>query len=264
MQFIEVQINKINILGKIAVELILCPARLSTSQYLHLVSLSWGSGGVGRLRSIGGLWGVGGLHLQGVAVVDLLADLLGEGQLDSLAVGGSKSRDTLVNGLSDGLDLGDGDALVLGQVLTADPGQGDGLVDTGLDGLGVGNGDGGVGGGDDGAVVASLLGDLLAVVVAVAVVAVSWGWLAHGHHLGVADPLEGDLDSLGGGLLALLLVVVGADLVLDNLDALGADGSGDVIALLDVNDLLDWELHWGADSLESWGANLSSLNNILN
>ena len=67
MQFIEVQINKINIVGKIAVELIQCPARLSTSQYLRLVSLSWGSGGVGRLRSIGELWGVGGLHLQGVA-----------------------------------------------------------------------------------------------------------------------------------------------------------------------------------------------------
>jgi len=58
--------------------------------------------------------------------------------------------------------------------------------------------------------------------------------------------------------------VVDADLVLHNLDALRADGSGDVIALLDIDDLLDWELNWGADSLESWGANLSSLNNILN
>merc|ERR1712061_102295 len=105
--------------------------------------------------SIGGLWGVGGLHLQGVAVVDLLADLLGEGQLDSLAVGGSKSSHTLVNGLSDSLDLWDGDALVLGQVLTADPGQVDGLVDTGLDGLGVGDGDGWVDHGDHGEVVAS-------------------------------------------------------------------------------------------------------------
>merc|ERR1719188_124433 len=168
MRFIEVQINRINIVGKIAVELILCPARLSTSQYLRLVSLSWGSSGggsVGGLGSISGLGSVGGLHLQGVAVVDLLADLLGEGQLDSLAVGGSKSGHALVDGLSDGLDLGDGDALVLGQVLTADPGQGDGLVDAGLDGLGVGDGDGGVDHGDDGEVVASLLGDLLAVVV---------------------------------------------------------------------------------------------------
>jgi len=225
-------------------------------------------GSVGGGRSVGDwLRGLIGLHRVGllsVAVVDLLADLLGEGQLDSGAVGGTELGDALLDDLDVILDLGDGDALVLGQVLAGDPGQGDGLVDTGLDGLGVGNSDGGVGGGDDGAVVASLLGDLLAVVVAVAVVAVSGGWLAHGHHLGVADPLEGDLDSLGGGLLGLLLVVVDADLVLDNLDALRADGSGDVIALLDVNDLLDGKLNWGADSLESWGANLSSLNNILN
>jgi len=225
-------------------------------------------GSVGRSRSVGDwLRGLIGLHRVGllsVSVVDLLADLLGEGQLDGGAVGGSELGDALLDDGDVILDLRDGDALVLGQVLAGDPGQGDGLVDTGLDGLGVGNSDGGVGGGDDGAVVASLLGDLLAVVVAVAVVSVSRGWLAHGHHLGVADPLEGDLDSLGGSLLGLLLVVVDADLVLDNLDALRADGSGDVIALLDVNDLLDWELDWGADSLESWGANLSSLNNILN
>jgi len=225
-------------------------------------------GSVGGSRSVGDwLRGLIGLHRVGllsVSVVDLLADLLGEGQLDGGAVGGSELGDALLDDGDVILDLRDGDALVLGQVLAGDPGQGDGLVDTGLDGLGVGNSDGGEDGGDDGAVVASLLGDLLAVVVAVAVVSVSRGWLAHSHHLGVADPLEGDLDSLGGGLLGLLLVVVDADLVLDNLDALRADGSGDVIALLDVNDLLDWELDWGADSLESWGANLSSLNNILN
>ena len=199
-----------------------------------------------------------------LSIHNISTHLLGQAQLHGGAVGGSELGDALLDGGDVILDLRDGDALVLGQVLAGDPGQGDGLVDTGLDGLGVGNSDGGVGGGDDGAVVASLLGDLLAVVVAVAVVAVSGCWLAHGHHLGVADPLEGDLDSLGGGLLGLLLVVVDADLVLDNLDALRADGSGDVIALLDVNDLLDGKLNWGADSLESWGANLSSLNNILN
>ena len=225
-------------------------------------------GSVGGGGSVGdGLRGLIGLHrvgLLGVSVVDLLADLLGQGQLHGGTGGGSQLGDALLDDLDVILDLGDGDALVLGQVLAGDPGQGDGLVNTGLDGLGVGNGDGGVGGGDDWAVVASLLGDLLAVVVTVAVVSVSRGWLADGHHLGVADPLEGDLDSLGGGLLTLLLVVVDADLVLHNLDALRADGSGDVIALLDIDDLLDWELNWGADSLESWGANLSSLNNILN
>ena len=223
---------------------------------------SSGSGSVGRGRGVGD--GLNVVGLLGVAVVDLLAHLLGQGQLDGGAVGGSQLGDALLDDGDVILDLGDGDALVLDQVLAADSGQGDGLVDTGLDGLGVGNGDGGEDGGDDRAVVASLLGDLLAVVVAVAVVSVAGSWLAHSHHLGVADPLEGDLDSLGGGVLALLLVVVGADLVLDDLDALRADGSGDVVALLNIDDLLDWELDWGADSLESWGANLSSLNNILN
>ena len=267
MQFIEVQINKINIVGKIAVELILCPARLSTSQFLRLVSLSGSRGGsVGGLdRSIGGLWGVGGLHLQGVAVVDLLADLLGEGELDSLAVGGSQSRDTLVNGLSDGLDLGDGDALVLGQVLTADPGQVDGLVDAGLDGLWVGDGDGWVDDGDHGEVVASLLGDLLAVVVAVSTISaisVVRGWLADGHHHGLALLGEGDLDSLAGGLLVLGLVGVGADLVVDHLGALGTDGPGDVIALLHILHALPAEVHGGAGGVNVWGAHISSLNNV--
>jgi len=223
---------------------------------------SSGSGRVDGSRSIGDWLNVVGL--LGISVVDLLAHLLGEGQLNGGAGGGSQLGDALVDDLDVILDLGDGDALVLGQVLAGDSGQVNGLVNTGLDGLGVGNSDGGEDGGDDWAVVASLLGDLLAVVVTVAVVSVSRGWLAHSHHLGVADPLEGDLNSLGGGVLALLLVVVGADLVLDNLDALRADGSGDIVALLSVNDLLDWELNWSADSLESWGADLSSLNNILN
>ena len=105
-----------------------------------------------------------------MTVVDLLADLLGEGQLNGLAVGLSKTSNALVNGLSDDLDLWDGDALLLSQVLTGDSGQRDGLVDAGLDGLGVGDGDGGVDDGDHGEVVASLLGDLLAVVLVVLVV----------------------------------------------------------------------------------------------
>ena len=262
MQFIEVQINRINIVGKIAVELILCPARLSTSQYLRLVSLSWGSSGGGG--SVGGLGGIGGLHLQGVAVVDLLAHLLGEGQLHSLAVGGSKAGDALVDGLGDGLDLGDGDALVLGQVLAGDPGQGDGLVDAGLDGLGVGDGDGGVDNGDHGEVVASLLGDLLAVVVAVSAIAISvvGSGLAHSHHHGLALLGEGDLDSLAGGILVLGLVGVGADLVVDLLDALGTDGPGDVVALLHILDALPAEVNGVAGGVNVGGAHIGGLNNI--
>jgi len=225
-------------------------------------------GSVGGGRSVGDwLRGLIGLHRVGllsVAVVDLLADLLGEGQLNSGAVGGSQLGDALLDDLDVILDLGDGDALVLGQVLTADPGQGDGLVDTGLDGLGVGNSDGGEDGGDDGAVVASLLGDLLAVVVAVAVVAVSGGWLAHGHHLGVADPLEGDLDSLGGGVLSVLLVLVDTDLVINCEDTLCTDCPPDWVTLLSLYNDLDGHLSWRADLAVSWGANLSNLNYILN
>ena len=80
----------------------------------------------------------------------------------------------------------------------------------------------------------------------------------------VAFSLEGDLNSLGIGVLLLLLVGVGTDLILLNLDALRADSSGDGVALLSVDDLLDGKFNWGTDSLESWGANLSRLNNILN
>jgi hypothetical protein len=237
--------------------------QLSTSQCLHLISLSGGGGGVGWLWGVSGLWGVGGLHLQGVAVVDLLADLLGEGQLNSLAVWLSKSRDTLVNGLGDDLDLGDGDAPLLSQVLAADSGQEDGLVDAGLDGLGVDDGDGGGGDGDHGVVVASLLGDLLAVVVAVSTISsVSVVGLTDGHHHGLALLLEGNLDSLAGGLLALVLVGVGADLVVDLIDGLGTDGPGDLVALLDILHALPGEIHWGAGGVNVGGADISGLHNV--
>jgi len=223
----------------------------------RLLSSGVGGGGLG----IVGLDVVG---LLGVAIVDLLAHLLGEGELHGVAAGGAELGDALVNSLNIILNLGDGDALLSAEVLAADLDQADGLVDAGLDGLGVGNSDGGLDGGDHGGVVAGLLGDLLAVVVSVAVVSVSWGWLADSHHLDVALLDEGDLDSLGVGVLALLLVAVGADLVLDLLGALRADSSGDGVALLLVDDPLDWQLHWSTDSLEGWGADLGSLNNINN
>ena len=195
---------------------------------------------------------------------DVSTHLLGQGQLHGGAVGGSQLGDALLDGGGGLLDLGDGDALLSSEVLTGDPGQVNGLVDAGLDWLRVGHGDWGVGLGDDGAVVASLLGDLLAVVVAVAVVSVSRSGLADSHHLGVADPLEGDGHSLGGGVLGLLGVGVGADLVVDDLDADLADSSGDGVALLNINDLLDGELDWGTDGLESGSADLDDLNNIMN
>ena len=196
------------------------------------------------------------------AVHDAAAHLLGEGELHGAAVGGAQLGDALLHGLHGVLDLGDHDALVGLDVLAGDDGQVNGLLDAGLDGLGVGHGHGGLVDSDHGGVVASLLGDLLAVVVAVAVVAVAGGGLAHGHHLDITDLLEGDGDGLGGGVLALLLVGVGADLVLDDLDALGADGGGDGVAELAVHDLLDGQLHVSAHGLEGGGAGLHGLNNI--
>ena len=206
---------------------------------------------------VGGLGGVVGFGVVGVTVDKLNADLLGEGQLNLLASWGSKLGDALLNRLSGVLNLWDGDALVLGEVLTADTGQEDWLVDAGLDWLRVGNLDSGLSWGDNWGVVAGLLGNFLAVVVSVAVVSISWGWLAHGHHLGVAFFLEAHLNSLGVGGLLLLLVGVGTDLILFNLDALRADSSGDWVALLYINDLLDGKLNWSTDSLKSWGANFS-------
>ena len=202
-----------------------------------------GSGGLGDI----------GLHIVSLklhSVVDLLADLLGEGQLDSGAGRGGDNSDALLNNSDALLDLGDGDAGLRDDILAGDDGQVDGLVDAHLLGLGVGNSDGGLDGGDDGDVVASLLGDLLAVVVAVLVVSVAGGGLADGDHLGVALPGEGDGDGLGGGGDNLLAVGVDTDLVVNNLNTLTAHGAGHRVALLDINDLLDGDLNGLADGLK--------------
>jgi len=213
-----------------------------------------------------GLWHVW-LDIMGVlsiTVVDLLAHLLGEGELDSGAGGGSQLGDALLHGGNGLLDLWDGDTFLSSEVLAGDDWEVNWLVDAGLDWFRVGDLDSWLNWGDNWGVVTGLLGNFLAVVVTVAVVSVSWGWLAHGHHLDVAFSVEGDLNSLGIGALLLLLVGVGADLILLNLDALRADSSGDGVALLYVDDLLDGKFNWGTDSFKSWGANLSRLNNILN
>ena len=226
-------------------------------------------GRVGRGRGVSRLL-IGGLLMLGsvssISVVDLHTDLLGEGQLNSLAGRGSQTSHTLLSSLSDILNLGDSDALLFGDVLTGDPGQADGLVDAGLDGLGVGDINGGLNNGDNGDVVAGLLGDLLAVVVSVPLVSVSVSsglGLADSDHLGLALLVEGNLNGLGGGGLSLGLVGVGADLVVDLLDGLSADGPGDRVALLLANHILPGQLNWVAGGLKGRGAHISSLNNIL-
>jgi len=215
-----------------------------------------GGGGVGRLLVLGGI--------VGKSVHDLDTDLLGKGELNSLASGGSQGSDTLLESLRNDLDLWDSDTFLFGEVLAADSWERDGFVDTGLDGLGVGDGDSRLNNSHDRDIVASLLGNLLAVVVSVAVVSVSWGWLADGNHLGVALLVEGNLNSLGSGFFGLLLVRVGADLVINLLNALGTDSTGDWVALLYINNDLDSKFNWVADSLKSRGANFGGFNNILN
>jgi len=217
-------------------------------------------GGISGLRGIGD--GLRLISVLSISVVNLLAHLLGEGKLNILAGGGSQGSDTLLEGLRDNLDLGDGDALLLRQVLAADSGQKDGLVDTGLDGLRVDNINSRLHNSQDRDIVASLLGNLLAVVVAVAVVSVSRGRLADGDHLGVTFLLERNLNSLGSGSLSLGLVGVGAHLIVNLLDALSADSPGDSVTLLSVDHVLAGQLNWGAHGLKSRGADLSSLNNI--
>merc|ERR1740129_1311113 len=174
-----------------------------------LHGLSWGGSSVGRNHGLGSSVGrsrgvshrLDLVHVLGVSVVDLLAHLLGQGELNSLAGGGGQLGDALLLKLDVVHDLGDGDALLLSEVLARDPDQVDGLLDALLDGLGEGNLDILDVLSDDGDVVASLLGNLLAVVVAVLVVSVAGGGLADGDHLGVALPGEGDGDGLGGGNL---------------------------------------------------------------
>jgi len=218
------------------------------------------------IRSRGGSIGdwLNIVGILSISVVDLLADLLGESELNILASRSSKLGDALLRSLSGIFNLWDGDALLLSEVLTADSWERDWLVDTGLDWLRVGNLNSWLNRGDNRDIVASLLGNLLAVVVSIAVVSVSWGWLADGHHLGVALLVEGDLNSLGSCGFNLLLVRVGADLIVDLLNALGTDSTGDWVALLSVYNDLDSKLNWVADSFESRGANFSSFDNILN
>jgi len=204
------------------------------------------------------------MGILSISVVDFLANLLGESKFNSLASRGSELSDALLRALSRVLNFWDSDAFLFSEVLTADSWKRDRLVDTGLDGLRIGNLNSGLNRGDNRDIVASLLGNLLAVVVSVAVISVSWGWLADGDHLGVTLLLECNFDSLGSGGFSLLLVGVGTDFIVNLLNAFSADSAGDWVTLFSVDDDLDGKFDWVANSLKGWGTDFSSLNNILN
>jgi len=231
--------------------------------HLSLTDLSM----VGRSRSIGRFL-VHRFFMLGsflsISIDNLNTHLLGEGEFNSLASRGSQLGHTLLKGLSNFLNLRDSDALLFREILTGDPGKADGLVDTGLDGFRVGDINSRLNRGDNRDIVASLLGNLLAVVVSIASIPSISSRLADSHHLGLTLLLEGDLNSLGGGGLSLGLVGVGADLIVNLLSGLRADGSGDSVALLSVNDILSGQLNRLANCLKGRGAHLSGLNNILN
>ena len=226
-------------------------------------------------RGVCGSWcWLVGVGIFGMSVSEFLADLLGEGKLNSLAGGGSKSSNALLDRDNGILNLWDGDALVLNEVSAGNSGEEDGFVDTGLNWLGVRDGDLGLDNGDNGYIVGGLLGDLLAVVVAISVSGISGslamvsmsvsvlGGLADSHHLDINNLLERNLNGLGGGDLFLGLVRVGADLVIDLFDGLSADGSGDIIALLLVYDDLDGKINWGTGGDNGGGAHLGRLDNV--
>jgi len=204
------------------------------------------------------------MGILSISVVDFLANLLGESKFNSLASRGSKLSDALFRALSRVLNFWDSDAFLFSEVLTADPWERDRLVDTGLDWLRIGNLNSGLNRGDNRDIVASLLGNLLAVIVSVAVISVSWGWLADSDHLGVTLLLECNFNGLGSGGFSLLLVGVSTDFIINLLDAFRADSAGDWVTLFSVNNDLDGKFNRIADSFESRGTDFSSLNNILN
>merc|ERR1712106_618207 len=209
----------------------------------------------------------GGFHcvsVLSITIVEFLADLLREGEVHIVAVGGSKLGDALFMLLNTLLHFGDSYALLGSEVLTADSNQVNGLVNTGLDGLREGNLDSWLNRGDNGDIVASLLGNLFAIVVAIAVVSISWGGLADSHHLSVTLFLIWNLNSLGSCVNNLLLVRVDTDFIGDNFHRFTANCASHRVALLNINDPLDWDLNVLTDCFKSRGAHFSRFNNINN
>ena len=83
--------------------------------------------------------------------------------------------------------------------------------------------------------------------------------LTHCHHLSHALLFKGDLNCGGHAVLGVGHVAVGADLIVNNLNGLHADGPGDVLALLLVHDPLDHQVNWHTLGLKGRGADLHLL-----
>ena len=204
------------------------------------------------------------MNILSISVVDLLANLLGESEVNGLTSWSSKLCDTLLLNFDVIHDFWDSDALFSSKVFTTDDDEINWFVDTGLDRLRVGNLNSGLNRSDNRYIVASFLGNLLAVVVSVAVISVSWSWLAHSDHLSVTLLLVRNFNSLGSCGFSLLLVRVSTDLIINNSDTLSTDSASNRVALFLINNHLCWNLNVFTDSFESWSADFSRLNNINN
>ena len=202
---------------------------------------------------------------MGKAIHNLLTDLLGESKLDSLACGSSQCGQAFFRGFRIILHLWDSDAFLFGEVFAADSWKGNGFVDTGLDGLGVGDGYLRLNYSHNRDILARLLSDLLAVVFSISMsmtVSVLCR-LANGHHLGFALLVEGDLNGFCSCDLALGLIRVAADFVINLLGALCTNCACNCVTLLCVNHSLDSKFHRCALCLESRSTNLCQLHYIL-
>ena len=191
---------------------------------------------------MGWSWGRGYLTMVGGGSMLLGAGLGGQGEGELLAAGLSDDGLDLVDGVGAVLELGNVEALLLNLVLALDLGDGDGLGDAGVGG-------GGVGQlalllvdlGDEGDLVGLglvLLTAVLMLTVSVAGGAVAGG-VAGGHLHGLGLLGVGLLDGGAGGDNVIPVVLVSADLTVDDLVGLLAHGQHLVEAVVLVNHDLD-------------------------
>ena len=223
----------------------------------------WGRA-ISRFRGISRLVFV---SVFSMAINKLNTNLFGESKLHILASRGSKLGDALLRSFSGFFDLRNSDTLLSSQIFTRYSHQADWLVDTGLDWLRVGNLNSWLNNSYYRDIVASLLSNLLAVVMSVSTIATVSialrSWLADGHHLYLAFLCESNFNSLGICSLNPLLVRVGADLIVNLLNTLGTNSTGYWVALLFIHNFLNSKFYWVAHCLKSRGANLSRFNNIV-
>jgi hypothetical protein len=207
--------------------------------------------------------GVGNL-IGSKSIVKFHAPLFGEGKFNSLAGRGTQTRNTFFSSDGGVFNRGNLDGSGFGQVFACNNWQWDGFVNTGLDRGGVGNGESGLNNGDNGDVVRGSLGNFLAVVVSIAVsVSVSsMSRLADSDHLDFVFLFEGDFDGFAGGLFFSLGVRVAADFLGDEVNALGTDGTDNIVGEVYFNNDLDGQFNGVTLSDNDWGAHFSGFNNI--